>query len=264
MNRPVPRALSRAAFIVAAILVAYLIFSALSLFIGRGNWILILLTVLIVLAFAIPFLDKAFGDKLPFLSNWPTTSINGRIRRILGLRFLGGGNSFNNPQTGKQVAVNTLWAFSIFVFLLAVVVIRLLLSRPVSDLLANMLGTAFMLSTTFAALQFIAIRLNKKYDLKSVLLAIAIYAPIIMLAISASIVWGELIDDDPFRIRRGLFLFMCCFAIVMTTMITLLDGVRKSANPNPQFTAHPIYRRAEITTSLVSLATVVIVFLLSS
>lgn len=76
MNRPVPKALSRAAFIVAALLVAYLIFSALSLVIGRGNWILILVTVAIIVAFAIPFIDKAFGDKafgdkLPFLSNWP-------------------------------------------------------------------------------------------------------------------------------------------------------------------------------------------------
>jgi len=57
MNRPVPRAISRAAFIAAAILIAYLIFSVLSLFIGRGNWILVMATVAIILAFAIPFVD---------------------------------------------------------------------------------------------------------------------------------------------------------------------------------------------------------------
>ena len=264
MNRSVPRALSRAAFIVATLLVAYLIFSAFSLVIGRGNWILVLLTAVIILAFAIPFLDKALGDKLLFLSQWPTRSINARIRRILGVRFLGGGNSFNNPQTGKQVAVNMLWAFSIFLFLLAVVGVRLLLGRPISDALANLLGTAFMLSTGMAAFQFMAIRLNVKYDLESVLLAIAIYAPTIMLAFSASMVWQEIIDDDPFRISRGLFLFMCCFAIIMTTLITLLDGVRKSANPNPPFTTHLLYQRAEITVSVVSFTAVAIIFLLSS
>ncbi len=182
MNRPVPKALSRAAFIIAAILVAYLILSALSLFIGRGNWILILLTGAIILAFAIPFIDRAFGDKFPILSQWPTRSMNARIRRVLGLRFFGGDNSFNNPQTGKQVAVNLLWAFSLFLLLLAVVGIRLLLGRTVSDTLANLLGTAFMASTSLAAVQFMAIRLNKRYDLKSVLLAIAIYAPIVLAA----------------------------------------------------------------------------------
>ena len=264
MNRPIPRALSRAAFIIAAILVAYLIFSTLTLFIGRGSWILVLVTMAIILVFAIPFLDKAFGDKLPFLSNWPTRSTNARIRRILGFRSLGGGNSFNNPQTGKQVAVNLLWASSIFLFLLAVVGIRLLLGRPISDTLANILGAVFMSSAAMAAFQFMALKLRTKYDLRSVLLVIAIYTPIIMVAVNAFLVWGEIIDDDPFRISRGITLFTLCASIVLTALMALLYSLRKSEAPVPTFTTHPIYQRAEIGTSLASLATVAIIFILSS
>ena len=264
MNRPVPRALSRAALIIAAILVAYFIFSFLSLGIRSSDWILILLTVVIILAFAIPFLDKAFGDKLPFLSQWPTRPINARIRRILGFRFLGGGNSFNNAQTGKQVAVNTLWASSLFIIILAIVSIRLLLGRPVSDALANLLGTAFMGSCSLAVLQFLAIRLNMKYDLKSALLAIIIYVPIIMVAFSITLVWFGIIDDGTFRIERFLFLSMCCFIIIITTLITLLHGIRKPAAPTPAFTTHPLYRRAEVAVSVVSFFAVAILFMLSS
>jgi len=157
-----------------------------------------------------------------------------------------------------------LWAFSIFLFLLAVVGVRLLLGRPVSDTLANILGTAFMSSTAMAAFQFMALRLRTKYDLRSLLLAIAIYAPIIMVAIGVLLVWGEVIDDDSFRISRGIMLFALCASIVLTALMALLHNLRKSEAPVPTFTTHPLYRRTEITTSLASLAAVAIIFSLSS
>ena len=239
MNRPVPRSLSSAAFIVAALLVAYLIFSMLSLFIGRGNWPPILVVTVIIFAFGLPFIDKAFGDKLPFLSNWPTTSINARIRRILGLRFFGGDTSFNNSQTGKQVAVNMLWVFSIFLFLLAVVGIRLLIGRPVSVPLANLLATALLGALALAAFQFMALRLNMKHDLKSFFLAIAIYTPIVMLAMGILPVWSALSDDDPFRIPRGLLLSFWSLCLLKSALVALLHNLRKSDAPVPTFTTHP-------------------------
>ena len=262
MNRPVPKALSRAAFIVAAILVGYFVLSALSLGIGRGDWILILLVAVLILAFALPFLDKTFGDKLPFLSNWPTPSINARIRRYLGFLF-GKNQSPTTAQTGKKFLVNTLIVSSLFLLILAVVIVRALFHNPASDTLLRMLGTAFTGAFAFMAFEFMLFRLNMRYDLKSVLLAIAIYAPIIMFGIIASLVWNEILDDDPFRIRRGFFLLMCCFAVILTTLAPLLHRARKPALP-PTFTAHPLYRRAEITASVVSFAAVAIIFLISS
>ena len=264
MDRPVPKALKRAAFIVAAILVAYLIVSLLSLAIPRGNWLLIVAVAVFILAIGIPFFDRAFGDKLPLLHHWPTPSANARIRRILGFAFLGGGDSFNNPQTGKQVAVNMLWASSLFLLLLAVVSIRLLLGRPVSDLLALLLATAFLTSTGIAAFQFMQIRLRPRYDLRSVLLAIAIYAPITMVVLGVFLVWGEVTDDGPFRIPRGLLLFILPFGVFMTALVALLYSLRKSEAPVPTFASHPLYQRAEIATSLASYAAVAIIFLLSS
>ena len=267
MNRHVPRALSRAAFIIAVIFVGYFILSALSLGIQTRSWILLSAVVVLILAFGLPFLDKAFGDKLSLLRTWPTSTINARIRRVLGLRFgfLGGNTSFNNPQTGKQVVVSIIWVFSLFLILLAIAGVRLLFGRTVSDTLANLLGTAFMVSLSMAAFQFMSLRLSTKYDFRSAVLAIAIYVPIVMLAISTSIVWDAIIDDDPFRIRRGFFLiFVCGFGVILTVVTPLLRGLRKPAVPAPAFTATPQFQRAEIAVSVASLAAVAIIFFISS
>ena len=152
MNRHFPRALSLAAIIVAAIFVGYFILAALSLGIQTRSWILLSAVAVLILVFGLPFLDKAFGDKLSFLRTWPTSTINARIRRILGPRFgfMGTSTSFSNPQTGKRIAANVIWVFSIFLTLLAISGATSLFDRPVSDTLANLLGTTFMASLGMA------------------------------------------------------------------------------------------------------------------
>ena len=267
MNRQVPRALSRVALTVAVIFVGYFTLGALSLGIQSRSWILLSAVAALVLVFGLPFLGKAFGDKLSFLRTWPTSTINARMRRILIPRFgfLGGNTSFNNTQTGKQVAVNIVWAFSLFLILLAIAVVRLLLGRTVSDTLANLLGTVFMASLLMAAFQFMSLRLRTKYDFRSVLLAIAIYVPIVMLTISTSIVWNAIIDDEPFRIRRDFFLtFVCGFGVILAVVILLLHSLRKPVAPAPAFAANPQFQRAEIAVSVASLAAVAVVFIISS
>lgn len=267
MNPQVPRALSRAALIVAVIFVGYFILSALSLGIQTRSWILLSALAVLILAFGLPFLDRAFGDKLPFLRTWPTSTMNARIRRILGLRFsfLGGNTSFNYPQNGKQVAVNIAWVFSIFLIVLAIAGARSLFGRPVSDTLAHLLGTAFMTSLAMAAFQFMSLRLNIGRDIRSTLLTVAIYVPIVLMAISTSFVWEALVDDDPFRIRRDFVLpFVFGLGVIMISIVVLLPGRRKPSAPTPAFVANPLYQRAEIAVSFASLAAVVIVFLISS
>ena len=266
MNRQVPAALSRAAIIIAVILGGYFILSAFSLGIQTRSWILLSALAVLILAFGLPFLDKAFGDKLPFLRTWPTSTINARIRRILSLRFsfLGNNTSFNNPQRGKQVAINIAWVFSLFFILLAIVGARLLLGRTVSDTLANMLGTTLMASLGMAAFQFMSLRLNTGIGLRSALLAVAIYAPIVMMAISTSIVWSALIDDDPFRIRRDFFLQLLIGGVIIAALSVLLLRLRKPSAPPPTFSANSQYQRAEIAASVASLAAVAVVFLISS
>ena len=234
MNRHVPRALSRVAIIVTVILVGYLILGAPSLGIQTRIWLLPSAVAVLILAFGLPFFDKALGDKFSFLRTWPTSTINARIRRILGPRFgfFGGDTSFNNPQTGKRVAVNIFWVFSIFLILLAIAGLRLLFGRTVSDTLAHLLGTVFMASLWMAALQFMSLRLGTRYDYRSALLALAIYRPIFMMAISTSIVWDAIFDDDSFRIRRDFYLpFVCGFGVILTVVVLLLRFPRKPVGP---------------------------------
>ena len=263
MNRHVPRGLSRAALVVAAIFVGYFVLGALSLGIQTRSWILLSAVAILILAFGLPFLDKAFGDKFSFLRTWPTSTINARIRHLL--RLTGWNTSFNNPQTGRKVAVSIFWVFSIFLILLAIAGLRLLLGRTVSDTLASLLGTTFMASAGMAASHFMSLRLGTKYDYRSALLALAIYVPIFMMAISAYIVWDAIIDDDPFRIRRDFFLqFVCGFGVILTVVMLLLCFLRKPVGPAPAFTANSQYQRAEITVSVASLAAVAILFFISS
>ena len=69
------RAASRGAFIVLVLLVAYLALGGIALATTlTSNWLASLAVLVIVSAIAIPFIDMAFGDKLPFLSSWPTPS----------------------------------------------------------------------------------------------------------------------------------------------------------------------------------------------
>ncbi|MXY46901.1 MAG: hypothetical protein F4Y44_07940 [Chloroflexi bacterium] len=185
MNRPVPRALSRAALIIAAILLAYFIFSALSVFIGRGSWILVLLTAVVILAFAIPFLDKAFGDKLPFIRNWPTTAANSRIRHYIGVLALRN-YSPKTATTRKQVIVSLLFT-PMACLLVAAALYTASLFRPLSefgeDLVRTLLWTSLGLSLLNTAHHCLTFRLRVKYDLKSALLAFAMYSPILIFAL---------------------------------------------------------------------------------
>ena len=80
MKRPGPRAVSRGAFIVLALVLTYFVFGGLSLaMMLTSNLLVILMVLVIVAAIAVPFIDKAFGDKLPFLSTWPTPSANSGV-----------------------------------------------------------------------------------------------------------------------------------------------------------------------------------------
>ena len=262
MKKPGSKAASRAAIIVLALLVAYFAFGGIALTTAlTSNWLGILVVLAIVSAIAIPFIDIAFGDKLPFHSNWSTLATNSRIRHFLGFLF-SRNKSPQTAKTGKQVAVSMLWIYSPFLALLALAG-AVSLFRPVSDTLATLPGFAFMGSTATAATQFLSFRLSMKYDLKSAFLAIAIYAPVVIVATSASLVWHEILDDGPFRIPRDLFLFVCCFGIFITALMALLP-FRKQAATAPTFTAHYLYRRAEIATSLASLTAASVIFLLSS
>lgn len=267
MNRPVSRALSRATFIFGAILVAYLAFSMLSLIIGRGSWILITAVTVITLLIAIPFLDKAFGDKLPFLRAWPTPVANSRIRHYIGVLALRA-YSPKTATTRKQITVSLLIA-PMAGLTVAAALYAASLFRPLSefgdDLVRTILWTSLGFSLSYITFHGLTFRLRVKYDLKSALLAIAIYSPILIFAFMA---WMLLMpisrDGDALRLSWFIVWAALVFGILVSAFATLLHRVGIQPGPAPTFATHPIYRRAEIITSLASLAALAIIFLLSS
>ena len=268
MKRPSSKVFSRGATIFLVILGVYFLVSTLSLTIPSGNWFLSLVVVVIVLAFALPFLDKAFGDKLLFLSTWPTPAANSRIRHFLSVLALRD-YSPKTATTHKQVTVSLLIVpLSLLAIIAAMYTVALFfpLSEFGENLGRTLLWTSLGLSLFYLAFHGLVFRLRVKYDPKSALLAIAIHSPMVTFALMA---WLGLLmpfarDGETLRISWFTVWLTLFFGIFMTALLTLLYRVGITPAPAPEFTAHPLYRRIEIAVSIASLAAIATIMLFAS
>ena len=249
-------------FLAIVLFIGFAVVSAFLSGVQSGNWILVLLSAAVAVLGLLWLLDKRFRNRFPFLTTLPSRSMNDRIRHRMRLLF-----SRNEPsgtaQTGRQVAVATLWLCSPFIFILALAGI-ISLFRPVSANLMNLVGQSLAFSTVTAALNLMTLRLKRKPDLISHILSVAIYVPIVMSLISIFPLWTSRTDDDPFHISRDLIILGYWGAFGITISFALIHLIRKPTAPAPAFTTHPLYRRIEMATSLASLAIVAIIWLLSS
>ena len=268
MNQSVlKRMLSRGAFIFLVILVGYFLVSTLWLTILSGIWIISLVVVVLFLPLALPFVDKAFGDRLPFLSTWPNPAANSRIRHYLSVLALRD-YSPKTASTHKQVAVSLLIApLSLLAIIAAMYTAALFfpLSEFGENLGRTLLWTSLGMSLFYLTLHGLVFRLRVKYDVKSALLAIAIHSPMVILAVMT---WMLLMpfarEGEAFRVSWFTVWFTFIFGIVMTALLTLLYRVGITPAPAPAFTAHPLYRRIEIAVSIASLAAIGTIMLFAS
>ena len=259
--------LSRGAFIFLVILGVYFLVSTLWLTILSGSWIISLVVVVLFLPLALLFLDKVFGDRLPFLSTWPTPAANSRIRHYLSVIALRD-YSPRTASTHKQVAVSLLIAPLSLLAIIAAMYTAALFS-PLSEFGENLgrtlLWTSLGLSLFYLAFHGLVFRLRVKYDLKSALLAIAIHSPMVTFAIMA---WMLLMpfarEGEAFRVSWFTVWFTLFFGIFNTALLTLLYRVGITPAPAPAFTAHPLYRRIEIAVSIASLAAIATIMLFAS
>ena len=226
-----------------------------------------LLVVVFFLSLALPFLDKAFGDKLPFLNTWPTPTANSRIRHYLSVVALRD-YSPRTATTHKQVAVSLLIApLTVLAIVAAVYAASLFfpLSEFGEDWVRGLLWISLGLSLFYLALHGLVFRLRVKYDLKSALLAMAIHSPMVTFAV---IMWALLMpftrDGETLRISLSTVWITLFFGIFMTALLTLLYRVGITPAPAPAFTAHRLYRGIEITISLASLAAIGTIMLFAS
>ena len=267
MKRPSSKVLSRGATILFVILGIYILLSTLSLTIPSGNWFMSLVVVVIVLAFALPFLDKAFGDKIPLLKTWPTPAANSRIRHYLSVVALRD-YSPRTATTHKQVALSLLIApLTMLAIISAVYAYSLFfpLSEFGERFGRSLLWTSPGLCLLYIALHGLAFRLRVKYDVKSALLAMAIHSPMVILTV---MMWMLLMpfarDGEALRVSWFTVWVALFFGLFTTVLVTLLHRVGITPTPAPGFTAHPLYRRIEIAISLASLAVIATLMLFAS
>ena len=269
MNQSVlKRMLSRGAFIFLVILGVYFLVSTLWLTILSGSWIISLVVVVLFLPLALLFLDKAFGDKLLFLSTWPTPAANSRIRHYISVISL---RNFApmTASTHKQVAISLLIMPLTLLAIVAAVYFAALFS-PLSEFreawVRALLRISLGMALFYLAFHGLVFRLRVKYDLKSALLALAIHSPMVTFAVMA---WWALLmpfarNGEAFRVSGFTVWFTLFFGIVMTALATLLYRVGITPAPAPAFTAHPLYRRIEIAVSIASLAAIATIMLFAS
>ena len=260
MKQPVPRGLSRTAFIIVVILGGYVAFSAISLGLATGNWLLVLLTTLAVLS-SLPYINRRFGDKLPILNTLGKFTKSSGYRRYLG-PILSENVAPKTVQTGMQAAIGALTFGSPFILILAVAG-ALSIFHPVPAELKFWLVISFFVGSIAIASFFMTIRLRMPYNLTSAISAIVIYAPIFTIALGSQVMQRDLLRDDAFRPSLILILFVCCCGILITSLFAFSKGFRKNFAPAPAFISHPLYQRIEIALSIASY-TAIMLLLLSS
>ena len=265
MKRPGPRAVSRGAFIVLALVIAYFVFGDLALSMMLTSNLLVILVVLLVIvsAIALPFIDKAFGDKLPFLSTWPSPPANSRVRRVLGAGGSNSSYSIWRASTKREITASVSFLFTPFLVLVAIGGI-VSLFRPVSSSYFSMVSYTLFGGCIFPGLLGMAFRLRKRYDLKNVLFAIGLFSPINALLLITTFFLVMLLNGNTLGDSTSYLLFICGFGVFFTAIFTLTYFAAKDPLPAPAFTYRPLYLRAEIALAIASYAAVALIILLTS
>ena len=263
MKKPGSKAVSRAAILVLALLVAYFAFGGIALATAlTSNWLAILVALVIVSAIAIPFIDIAFGDKLPFLRNWPTPPTNAKIRRILSV---GGSNSRYSvwrASTKRELVISASLSFAPFFILVAIGGI-LSLFRPVNPLYFRIALYTLIACAIVPGSIGVGFRLRKRYSLKSALIAIGLFSPINALLIFATFSLLMTLQGNSLSVSADLLPLICGFSIFFTAITTLLFSTARDMPAPPEFTYRLSYVRAEYAASTASYAAILVVFLLS-
>lgn len=263
MKKPGSKAASRAAIIVLALLVAYFAFGGIALATALTRNLLALLVVLVIVsALVIPFLDIAFGDKLPFLRSWPTPSSNAKIRRTLSV---GGSNSRNSlwrASTKKDLIISALISVAPFLVLISIGGI-LSLFRPVNPLYFRVALYTLLAGSIVPGSFGVGFRLRKKYNLKSALIAIGLFSPINALMILTTFSLLITLQGNSLSVSAELMPLICGFSIFFTAIMTLLFSTARDMPAPPDFTYRLSYMRTEYAASTASYAAILVVFLLS-
>ena len=154
-------------------------------------------------------------------------------------------------------------------FFAAVMVVSLVFSLSetfreaiVRSTVIMLLGAVFV-NPVFLGFTF---RLRLKYDLRSVLLATAIYWPIFIFVMTSVIHFISILlgDDKPLLANTGISLFFASYAGTGLWIFAVLVNLRGSARvPAPSIAANRNYRLTEMGVSLTSLIGIGVLLLLA-
>ena len=126
-----------------------------------------------------------------------------------------------------------------------------------------MLFTAVFMNPVLLGMTF---RLRRKYDLRSVLLATAIYWPIFIFVLTSFIHFLSVLfdDDTPILAISGSRLFVgSCIGTGVCIFVVLVNLLGSARVPAPSIVAHRKYRLTEMGVSLISLISIGTLLLLA-
>ena len=259
---------SRWPYLVLALILSYAILSLVPPSIWADNLAAVAL-VLGLTGVALFAYVRWLRGKLGSIRSWPSPEVNARVRRILTL----GDFSPRTARTPKQIVLSLL-ILPLIALLGAVAGVALVLAFS-GDGLTGIRDTARGMSVMFflgavllgPVLHGLTFRLRARYDLKSVLLSVAMYLPIfiLMMTILFHLGWYLVVDDQSFfTISLDEMIIPTYTGALFCLSTVLLFRVGIKPAPAPELTTHLTYRMSERVTFLVSLtllATIVILAL---
>ena len=218
------RLLSKAPHLIVLLLLVYVVVNLAPPSIWNENRTAVASVLGVVLiAFIVYF--KWLRNGLSFLNSWPTPSANSRIRRYLRVLLLLD-YSPRKARTLKEVAFSMLVPFLTLLLLVVAAIIASLffgMSEDFRDVVLQS-GLFILLGLVFVnpVLHGLVFRLRIKYDLKSALVSIAMYLPILTFSIIALLHFTMFVleGDTP-------FLAVSWFEVILASYF----GVRRDCMP---------------------------------
>ena len=222
--------------------------------------------VLVVIFVAIFLYFRWLRKRMHVLGRWPTPASNAWIRRYLSLRDF----TARTARTPREVVLSLLIpCLTGLICSLVVGMVTLARSDPEDSLYSAMtMGLPILLVSVALnlALHGLVFRLRSRYELRSALLSLVMYVPISIFVLTVSLHFGLFLGDDDMALLSFSWFWIATMSycgVMMCVLLVVLHRVGIDPKPAPEIVAHPLYRKAELATFMVSLTGLVAIVVLA-
>ena len=258
--------ISRVPHLIALLILCYVVLSLIppSVWIENLGKSAMVLVVIFVASFVY---FRWFRKGMHVLGSWPTPASNTWIRRYLLLLDF----APRTARTPSEVVVSLLIP-CLTGLLCSLVVGTVAIARSDSEESRNSaMGLSLMILLGSVALSPVVhglvFRLRSRYDLRSALLSLVMYVPTFIFVLTVLLHFSLFIGENDREFLSFSWFWIAATSycgVMMCVLMVVLHRVGIDPKPAPEIVAHPLYRKAELATFMVSLSGLVAIVVLAS